>query len=156
MKRETITNLLLLIIALLMAVYLYFMLHDRGRLDIKVNSAVSKAVSSIRVPTRPKDGYTPVKNIDYFDGKDGANATDSQVQQAVNTYIANHPVKSGKDDRTPVKGKDYRDGLDGDPGLTPQIRCNPTRNWWEVRYSTDDNWQLLNGEKVACMEKSNE
>ena len=36
-----------------------------------------------------KDGYTPKKNIDYFDGKDGS------------------PGKDGKDGRTPVKGTDY-------------------------------------------------
>lgn len=150
MKRETITNLLLLIIALLMAVYLYFMLHDRGLLDIKVNSAVSKAVSNIKVPAKPKDGYTPIKNIDYFDGKDGANVTDTQVQQAVDTYMATHPIKNGKDGRTPVKGKDYTDGINGNNGATPQIRCNTVRNWWEARYSSSDNWQLLNGEKVPC------
>lgn len=37
-------------------------------------------------------GYTPVKGVDYFDGKDG---------------------KDGKDGYTPVKGIDY---FDGDPG----------------------------------------
>jgi hypothetical protein len=50
------------------------------------------------------NGYTPIKDIDYFDGKDG--------------YI---PIK-GKDyfdGYTPVKGKDYFDGKDGVeiPGL---------------------------------------
>lgn len=38
------------------------------------------------------DGYTPVKNIDYFDGKDG---------------------RDGVDGYTPRKGVDYRDGIDG-------------------------------------------
>lgn len=35
------------------------------------------------------DGYTPIKGVDYFDGKDG------------------------KDGYTPVKGVDYFDGLQG-------------------------------------------
>lgn len=39
-----------------------------------------------------KDGYTPVKGVDYFDGKNGVD---------------------GKDGYTPVKGKDYFDGKDG-------------------------------------------
>lgn len=42
-----------------------------------------------------KDGYTPVKGIDYFDGKDGADG---------------QPGADGKDGepgRTPVKGEDY-------------------------------------------------
>lgn len=41
------------------------------------------------------DGYTPRKNVDFFDGKDG------------------------KDGYTPVKGKDYFDGADGKDGYTP-------------------------------------
>ena len=42
-----------------------------------------------------KDGYTPIKGVDYFDGKDG---------------------EPGKDGFTPVKGVDYFDGADGAPG----------------------------------------
>lgn len=46
-------------------------------------------------PTRVKgkDGYTPVKGKDYFDGTDG------------------------KDGYTPVKGKDYFDGAPGKDGI---------------------------------------
>ena len=36
-----------------------------------------------------KDGYTPVKGVDYFDGKDGQDG------------------KNGLDGSTPVRGKDY-------------------------------------------------
>ena len=39
-----------------------------------------------------KDGYNPIKGVDYFDGKDGY---------------------------TPVKGVDYFDGKDGEDGYTP-------------------------------------
>ncbi len=42
------------------------------------------------------NGYTPVKDVDYFDGADG------------------------KDGYTPVKGVDYFDGVDGKDGYTPQ------------------------------------
>lgn len=45
-----------------------------------------------------KNGYTPVKGVDYFDGADG---------------------KNGKDGYTPVKGVDYFDGKDGAAGYTP-------------------------------------
>lgn len=38
---------------------------------------------------KPRDGYTPIKGKDYFDGKDGY---------------------------TPIKGKDYFDGKQGNPG----------------------------------------
>lgn len=50
------------------------------------------------VNIKGKDGYTPIKNIDYFDGKDGKNGID------------------GKDGYTPIKGKDYFDGINGKDG----------------------------------------
>ena len=42
-----------------------------------------------------KDGYTPIKGVDYFDGQNGT------------------------DGYTPVKGVDYFDGRDGQDGKTP-------------------------------------
>ena len=45
-----------------------------------------------------KDGYTPIKGVDYFDGTDGVN---------------------GLPGYTPVKGVDYFDGKDGADGKTP-------------------------------------
>ena len=51
-----------------------------------------------------KDGYTPVKGVDYFDGQDGQPGKDGATG------------KDGKDGYTPVKGVDYFDGKDGQPG----------------------------------------
>lgn len=48
-----------------------------------------------------KDGYTPVKGVDYFDGEDGY------------TPIKGVDYTDGKDGYTPVKGVDYFDGEDG-------------------------------------------
>jgi hypothetical protein len=55
-----------------------------------------------------KDGYTPIKGVDYFDGqpgKDGANGKDG---------------KNGVDGYTPQKGIDYFDGKNGADGRTPE------------------------------------
>ena len=46
------------------------------------------------------DGYTPQKDVDYFDGKDGINGSD------------------GNDGYTPIKGTDYFDGKDGQDGFS--------------------------------------
>lgn len=60
-----------------------------------------------------KDGYTPRKGIDYFDGqhgkdgKDGANGKDG---------VNGKDGINGKDGYTPIKGVDYFDGKDGAPG----------------------------------------
>lgn len=78
-----------------------------------------------------EDGYTPQKNIDYFDGKDGYTP-----QKGIDYFDGYTPVKgvdykdgadgqpgkdgqNGKDGYTPVKGKDYFDGEPGKDGYTP-------------------------------------
>ena len=48
------------------------------------------------------DGYTPVKGVDYFDGKDGEDGKNGI------------DGKDGADGYTPVKGVDYFDGKDGE------------------------------------------
>lgn len=47
------------------------------------------------IKAKGEDGYTPQKDVDYFDGKDG---------------------EDGKDGHTPQKGIDYFDGKDGKDG----------------------------------------
>jgi hypothetical protein len=47
------------------------------------------------------DGYTPIKNVDYFDGVDGKNGVSGT---------------NGLDGKTPIKGIDYNDGVSGIDG----------------------------------------
>lgn len=72
-----------------------------------------------------KDGYTPQKGVDYFDGKDGQNGVDGK--DGVNGKDGKTPVKGVdyftpsevtefKKAVTPVKGIDYFDGQDGKQG----------------------------------------
>lgn len=63
-------------------------------------AAVDAKIETIELTPGPqgepgKDGYTPIKGVDYFDGA---------------------PGEDGKDGYTPVKGVDYFDGKDGQPG----------------------------------------
>lgn len=57
-----------------------------------------------------KDGYTPQKGVDYFDGQDGKDGTDGYTPVKGVDYF------DGKDGYTPVKGVDYFDGTDGKDG----------------------------------------
>lgn len=60
-----------------------------------------------------KDGYTPQKGVDYFDGKDGKdgeNGQDGYIPQKGIDYFDGAPGKDGQpgaDGYTPVRGKDY-------------------------------------------------
>lgn len=83
------------------------------------------------------DGYTPVKNKDYFDGAPGVSATHKwdgtvlTITSASGTSSADLKGKQGDPGKTPVKGVDYFDGkpgytplkgkdyFDGEPGKTP-------------------------------------
>lgn len=57
---------------------------------------------------KPKDGYTPVKGIDYEDGADGY------------TPVKGIDYVDGKDGRDGRDGKDGADGKDGKDGETPE------------------------------------
>ena len=66
-----------------------------------------------------KDGYTPVKGVDYFDGQDGLNGKDGRdgyTPVKGIDYFDGRDGLNGKDGYTPVKGIDYFDGKDGKDG----------------------------------------
>jgi hypothetical protein len=70
-----------------------------------------------------KDGYTPIKGVDYFDGKDG------------------EPGPAGKDGYTPIKGVDY---FDGEPGPAGPAGKDGTVVFEEL---TDEQKALLKGDQ---------
>lgn len=57
-----------------------------------------------------QDGYTPVKGVDYFDGKDGVNG------------------KDGRDGYTPIKGEDYFTASDKAEMVSAVIAALPVYN----------------------------
>lgn len=81
------------------------------------------------------DGYTPQKNIDYFDGKDGLPGKDGKdgytPVKGVDYFDGapgkdGQPGADGKDGYTPVKGKDYFDGTNGKDGVSVTHSWNGT------------------------------
>ena len=58
-----------------------------------------------------KDGHTPVKGVDYFDGLPGKDGEDGYTPVKGVDYF------DGEDGYTPIKGKDYFDGKDGKDGV---------------------------------------
>lgn len=91
---------------------------DQTEDGAKVTAATNEFVTTA-VILNGKDGYTPVKGKDYFDGKDGESishrwdGTTLIVASASGTSSADLKGKQGDPGYTPVKGKDYFDGKDG-------------------------------------------
>lgn len=110
--------------------------HQTDSVDYKINQ-ITKLISELPKGTQileAKDGYTPVKNKDYFDGtngKDGINGADGQ---------------NGSN------GHSGEQGEKGDNGTDAYIElvCNEEKNRWEVRYSIDELFQVLNGTETKC------
>lgn len=73
--------------------------------------------------TNGNNGYTPVKGVDYFDGKDGVTPpcmlTEAQCQ-----------------------GADGSNGTNGENGREVERRCNADRQRMEWRLVGDPNWQV--------------
>lgn len=72
---------------------------DDNKLTEAIDTALEQAKSSGEFDGKDgKDGYTPIKGVDYFDGVDGKDGS------------------NGVDGYTPVKNVDYFDGKDGQDG----------------------------------------
>lgn len=106
-------------------------------LDKGVNEALARAKESGEFDG--KDGYTPVKGKDYFDGKDGldgvspvVSATEIEGGHRVTTTDKNgtktFDVMDGKAGKTPVKGTDYFTVADKAEMVNAVIAALPT---WE-------------------------
>jgi hypothetical protein len=83
-------------------------------------------------PIDGKDGYTPIKGIDYFDGKSikgekGDPGTNSV--STVETIIKEIPITGEKGDN-------------GLPGLQLEIYVDPEYCILMTRYQGDDSWTL--------------
>jgi len=135
----------LILLGLLVAasVAIIFMIADlKQSQDQKIESTIERMIRDIT----PKDGYTPVKGIDYFDGKKGDKGDNAISTFETETIIEQVPLPGSTGD----KGEK---GDSGQNGATPLLRCNADRNRWEVRYGVDEKWRLLNNETVACTVK---
>lgn len=71
-------------------------------LGVLFDQLFEKLISEKAVKGDP--GYTPIKGVDYFDGKDGK------------TPIKGVDYRDGSNGKTPIKGVDYFDGEKGDKG----------------------------------------
>lgn len=102
----------------------------------KIEKRFEEAINIINIPKQINgidghDGITPVKGIDYFDGKNG--------KDSISTHTKETLIKE-----VPVNGKD------GINAPIPIIQCNVEKNRWEFKYIGDSHWRILNGTATKC------
>lgn len=136
------TKWLLIILTILTLISIALNLFNRNdNFETNFREAIANYIHN-----KPKDGkdgtdgingYTPVKGVDYFDGRDGQDSASTHTKETVIEQV-------------PVNGKD---GADGEDGRTPVLRCNESKNRWELSYIGDKGWTVIkneNGEPSKC------
>lgn len=113
-------------------------------LPAAINAALQKAQES--GVFNGKDGYTPVKGVDYFDGVNGKDGADGYTPVKGVDYFDG---KDGVDGKTPVKGVDYFDGQPGKDGVPGADGKTPEKG---VDYFTEADKQEIVDDVVDKMD----
>lgn len=135
--KNILTWLAIALIVLLAVVNVLVTIYSSKEREKAVDRAVKQVIESMPVERKTpevikgKDGYTPVKGVDYFDGAKGDKGEVG--------------LKGDKGDRGDA-GKAGENGKDS----FLDIKCNLEKNRWEIKLSPLDKWQVLNGESVKC------
>ena len=128
-------------------VVLVFTVFALGSWQLSQVRAIASEIQSEPIPgpagTNGIDGTTETITS-YLPSKDGKNATDEQVQQAVDDYFASHPVQNGKDgkDGESIQGPEGLVGPAGPPGLVTFVRQTILGDW-ECKLGSDSGWSPL-------------
>lgn len=83
---------------------------------------------------KPKDGVDGKDGLNGVAGKDGSSCTTIQSDSGATITCGDGSTST------------ITNGADG----YIELRCNENKNRWEVRYSPDDNWSLLNNKATKC------
>lgn len=148
MKRDDLgIKILLVILAILVGISIYLTLRDRGLVRVEVSQSIAdirRSIDSIKM----EQNFSPVINTEKGDtGADGRNGADGRDgvdgkdgKESVSTHTVETIIKE-----VPVNGIN---------GSTPIIRCNETKNRWEISYIEVSVWSIMygvNGTPVKCV-----
>jgi hypothetical protein len=118
----------------------------------KINSYIDNQVNGQPKPQNGKDGTVDYSMVNaYIDQKIGAiqpraGADGKDASPCTTTQIETGAVITCPDGSSSI----ISNGQNGADGKTPQLRCNTTKNRWEIRYSDDENWGLLDNKSTPC------
>lgn len=147
---------ILAVLSILAAGFVSFnFIKHRNDFQIEVQKQIAELSAKLSETPVPKDGYTPIKNVDYFDGDDGSNGRNGR------------DAEDGDDGTSGTKGGNglsayelwLRAGntgtllefleslkVKGDPGnagRTLEQRCNAIKLRVEQKYTDTETWEIL-------------
>lgn len=88
---------------------------------LNLNEAINMALTQAKESGEfdGKDGYTPVKGVDYFDGINGKDGADGYTPIKGVDYFDGQPGKNGAPGKDGADGQPGKDGIPGADGKTP-------------------------------------
>lgn len=115
------------------------------REDIKKLASVVESKTNKVVVYEGKDGYTPVKGIDYFDGSNGINAMSYSITQTVikEVPLIGTPGKSAYDIWLEAGNVGTIEDFINSLKVKQVSRVNPDTKDVETRYSDERGWTVL-------------
>lgn len=145
----------MILVFIFSAISLWITIDYKNNVSNQVKSVVKSSIDNLNLPNildnidksvdnkvnslNLKDGYTPVKGVDYFDGQSvkGDNGKDAITPIKGIDYNDGKDGSDGRDGKTPIKGEDYFDGK------TPIMVCNTKKNRWEVTYNNGYSYDIV-------------
>lgn len=98
----------------------------------------SNPTTIVQQTIQGRDGYTPIKNVDYFDGEMGLRGLQGPKGESGTNTVTLQPIYSNVPVPGP-QGVDGPQGLPGAPGLTVFVQQLPTGEW-QCRRGSDTLW----------------
>lgn len=161
-SRSRISNEKLALILVLILATLIFMIFLPIQNRLYINQGLSNTVTKDDVKAevenqvdaipKPKDGYTPQKNVDYKDGEKGdkGDKGDSVVGPVGETGKSAYDIAVSHG--FIGTEQDWLDSLHA-PLVIPEWRCSPTKFRLEYRLSSTASWSvyIYNGGIIPCL-----
>lgn len=151
-----ITLLLIALVSLINIIFTYHAFNEANRnnndlfsqLTGKASTNAEKIKQSEELINDIATRVTEIQNAERLaqppkDGKDGEKGEKGDKGDSVTGATGSKGDKGDKGDVGDT-------GATGSNGLTPEIRCNTTKNRWEVRYSPELGWEVVNGTPTKC------
>lgn len=136
-RRQRWVNTSIILLALLVALLNFSLVRSA----LPVNSSIGPqgTIGLTGATLQGKDGYIPIKGIDYSDGKDGINGKNGVNGQDGQSIVG--PV--GPTGPSGPQGDRGEAGEPGAPARAEEQQCTGTPPQIQHRYQGDDGWTTL-------------